>query len=463
MTGRAALLPAALLAGLVLAGGGCSPDAPPRAERASGPPDVVLISLDTVRRDHLGVYGYVRPTTPRLDALAADGAVYDQAITASTQTGPAHASFFTGLHPHEHGAEINGVPIQDGVDTLAGYLAGRGYRTAAFVSGYPLRAEACGLDRGFSHYDDDFGGKRRDGAETVRRAAGWLGRTGTAGAGPRFLFLHLYDAHGPYLPPPGHGLRFRSGAPPRLLDVMPGYQVVRDADGEVVRDFEDYRDRYDTMIRYQDDLLAGLLDGLDLERTVVMVVSDHGETLDERWWKLDHGGGVWEEQVRIPWIVAGPGIEAGRVARPIRGVDLASSLLGAALGDGAGEAFAPDREAGDGSPRFAVSTAMPFAFRHRDRGYELTRERPILGLRAATAGGAWKLVSYPCPEAPCVELYDLAADPGETRDLEAEEPERRDRMLRTLEEWYTGDGPPDPESLDPEVRERLESLGYVGG
>jgi arylsulfatase A-like enzyme len=458
---REAILPVLLLAALAGTGAGCSPG---EAPNTTAPPDVVLISLDTVRRDHLGIYGYERPTTPHLDALAERGAVWDQAITASTQTGPSHASFFTGLHPHQHGAEINGVAIRSDVETLAERLAGHGYDTAAFVSGYPLRAEACGLDRGFAHYDDDFEGKRRDGAETVRRAATWLARPapperpgGTAA--PRFVFLHLYDAHGPYLPPPGFRFRFRTDAPPRPLDVMPGYQVVRDTVGEVVRDFEDYRDRYDTMIRYQDDLLAGLLDRLDLDRTMVMVISDHGESLDERWWKLDHGGGVWEEQVRIPWIVVGPGVEAGRVSRPVRGVDLASALLDLALGAGAGNGLRPE----DDSPGLAISTAMPFAVRHRDRGYELTRERPILGLRAASAGGAWKLISYPCPEEPCVELYDLAADPGETRNLAEEEPERRDRMLRTLDERYTGGGPADPETLDPEVRERLEALGYVGG
>jgi arylsulfatase A-like enzyme len=474
---RAALLAALTgLAGIALAAVGCGPDG--RAGGPGGgtggdgarPPDLLLISLDTVRRDHLSIYGYERPTTPRIDALAARGEVWDQAVTASTQTGPSHASFFTGLHPHEHGAEMNGAPIRGDVVTLAERLSGHGYATAAFVSGLPLRAEVCGLSRGFDHYDDDFEGSRRDGAETVRRAGEWLVRSGAPDGGegerrPRFLFVHLYDAHGPYVPPAGYGLRFRSDAPPRMLDLdrMPDYQVGRGADGQLVRDFEDYRDRYDTMIRYQDDLLAGLLDRLDLDRTVVMVVSDHGESLDERWWKLDHGGGVWEEQVRIPWILAGPGVEPGRVARPVRGVDLASKLLDAALGAGAGDPLRPRGEAAGDAPGVAISTAVPFAIRHRDRGYELTRERPILGLRAATAGGAWKLIAYPCPGAPCVELYDLGADPGETRNLEAEEPERRDRMLRTLDAWYTGDGPADPESLDPEVRKRLESLGYIGG
>lgn len=458
MTAREELVPTGLLAGLLLLAVGCSPAEHPRADRAE-PPDVLLISLDTVRRDHLGVYGYQRPTTPRLDELARSGAVYDQAITASTQTGPAHASFFTGLDPHAHGAEANGTPIREGIATLAEHLAAHGYRTAGFVSGYPMRAEASGLDRGFGLWDARFDGDRRPGAETVRLAADWLaGLEGRGGDGPWFLFLHLYDAHGPYLPPPGYEPRFRSTGPPILLDRLPPYQIVRGADGAVVRDLGDYRDRYDTMIRYQDDLLADLLRRIDLARTIVMVVSDHGETLGERYWPLDHGGAVWEEQVRIPWIVAGPGVEPGRSDEPVRGVDLAPRLLDllGLPGLGGGEARRP--------PRFAVSTAIPYAIRHRDRGFELTRERPILGLRTFGGDGpAWKLIAYPCGEAPCVELYDLDADPAETRDLSGELPERRDRMLGAIEAWYDGDGPVDPESLDPEVRERLESLGYVGG
>lgn len=446
-----------LAAALALAGCGGDPR-----------PDVLLVSLDTVRADHLSVYGYPRSTTPRLEALAREGVVFEQAIAASTQTVPSHGSFLTGLDPHRHGAEVNGVRIRAGATTLAEILAGEGYDTAAFVSGYPMKADVSGLDRGFARYDDRFEGKRRQGRETARRLADWL--AGRETDRPYFAFLHLYDAHGPYLPPADYAFRFRSEGPTRRVERLPPYQIVHDREGLPLLDLDGYLDRYDTMIRYQDDLLAWLLGKLDLARTVVVVVADHGETLDERHWMLDHGGQVFEEQVRIPWIVAAPGLAPRRVAGLVRGVDLMPTvveLAGVTLpeeltGTLAGRGLGPLLAGGEaGAAHYAFSTALPFAARHADRGYELTRERPILALRTAR----WKLLSYPCAGgAPCLELYDLERDPREGHNVEAAEPERRDRMLRALEAWYgTGAELADPESLDPEVRETLRSLGYLGG
>ena len=432
-------------------------------------PNVLLVSLDTVRADHLSVYGYPRPTTPALEALAAKGVVFEQAIAASTQTSPSHGSFFTGLDPHVHGSEVNGVPIREDVATLAEVLAAAGYQTGAFVSGYPMKADVSGLDRGFGVYDDRFEGKRRDGRATMERLVAWL--QGRDPDRPFFAFLHFYDAHGPYLPPSGYPVRFRSEGPPRPAERIPRYQLLHDRAGDPLRDLNGYVDRYDTLIRYQDDLLAWLVGELDPARTVVVVVADHGETLGERYWMLDHGGQVFDEQVRIPWIVAAPGLEPRRVDALVRGADLmptVAALAGVALPDGLAETLAgrdlgpllagteTRRARGEG---YAFSTALPFEARHADRGYRLTRERPILSLRTSR----WKLISYPCAGGPpCLELYDLASDPGELRNVAAEEPEIRDRMAATIEAWY-GDGSElaDPASLDPEVREQLRSLGYL--
>lgn len=441
------------------------------APGCSGPegPSVLLISLDTVRRDHLSVYGYERPTSPGLERLAERAVVFEEAITSSTQTSPAHGSFLTGLDPHVHGSEMNGTPIDGEATTAAELFAERGFATAAFVSGYPMRAADSGLDRGFAVYDDAFQGPRRRGQETVGRAVAWLAERDRDE--PWFLFLHLYDAHGPYLPPPDYPVRFPPEEPPRPVERLPAYQLLHDREGRPLLDMNGYIARYDTMIRYQDDLVAWLLERLDLERTAVVVVSDHGETLDERYRILDHGGQAFDEQVRIPLLVAAPGIEGERrLPGLVRGVDLMPTLLELGGVDVPGDLSpAPAGrslvsrlrgEPGASPARRAFSTAYPFDQRHDDRGYELSKERPILSLRT----GRWKLISYPGADGPYLELYDLQADPGEEHDRSEDDPESVERMLPELEEWYRPRRDfPGPEGLDPDAREALESLGYVGG
>lgn len=438
--------------------GGCD-----RADRQN----VLFISLDTVRSDHLSVYGYPRDTTPTLEALASRGVVFEQAFAASTQTSPSHGSFLTGLDPQRHGSEINGVPIDPAVTTAAELFAGAGFDTAGFVSGYPLRHQDSGLGRGFAEYDDRFEGERRDGRATVSRAIDWL--TERSPDHPYFVFLHLYDAHGPYLPPSDVQVRYRSEGPPRPARRLPRYQILFDEEGRPELDFNDYVDRYDTMIRLQDDLLATLLDRVDLDRTTVVVVADHGETLDERFHMLDHGGQVFDEQIRIPLLVVTPGVGAARRDAMIAGVDLMPTLLelggvpvprelAARL---AGRSLVPLLADGrrEGT-RFVTSTAYPFQIRHADRGYVLSKERPILSIRTRE----WKLISYPGVEAPYLELYDLVNDPGELRNLSAEEPARAEQMRQALDTWYGArDTLTTPDDLAPETREKLESLGYVGG
>lgn len=452
---------AALGLALLLAGApGCS---------APEGQSVLLVSLDTVRRDHLSVYGYERPTSPGLERLAERAVVFEEAVTSSTQTSPAHGSFLTGLDPHVHGSEMNGTPIAGEATTAAELFAERGFTTAAFVSGYPMRAADSGLDRGFDVYDDAFQGPRRRGQETVGRAVAWLAERDPDE--PWFLFLHLYDAHGPYLPPPDYPVRFPPEEPPRPVERLPAYQLLHDREGRPLLDMNGYVARYDTMIRYQDDLVAWLLERLDPERTAVVVVSDHGETLDERYRILDHGGQVFEEQVRIPLLVAASGIEGGRrLPGLVRGVDLMPTLLelgGVAVPEElspapAGRSLLPRLrgEPGASPARRAFSTAYPFDQRHDDRGYELSKDQPILSLRT----GRWKLISYPGADGPYLELYDLQADPGEEHDLAEDDPERVERMLPAIEDWYRPRQDfPGPEGLDPDAREALESLGYVGG
>ena len=194
---------------------GCAaPPAPDDARAAAAArPNIVLISIDTLRSDRLPAYGYDGVETPAIDRLAADGVLFERAYTHVNVTLPSHVSVFTGLLPPEHGVRDNsGYRLDEGIPTLAGTLRAEGYATGGFVSSYVLRA-GTGVERGFDAYDDgvrfetgrDFGELQRPGLETLDAASDWLGDVGDS---PFFLFLHLYEPHAPYNPPPPFADRY---------------------------------------------------------------------------------------------------------------------------------------------------------------------------------------------------------------------------------------------------------------
>lgn len=426
------------------------------------PRGLVLIVLDTVRQDHLPTYGHERETAPRIDALARRSVVFENAFSQQTNTNPSHASMFTGLYPPGHGSRFNGQRLHPDRVTLAQILARDGFRTAGFVSGVTMRAVACGLDRGFEVYDDGFEGKRRDGRIATERASRWLEEN----AGERFfLFLHLYDAHGPYVPKGPYLSLFHSPDQGPELRNIPPYQQVTDAEGRPLQGLAGYVDRYDAMIRYQDDLLAPLLDALDLSRTVVIVLSDHGETLGERYRPLDHGGQAFEEQLRIPLIMSVPGVAHRRVEPFVETVDLLPTILdlleiqspeGPEL---PGKSLVPLLRGEESELRSVVfAQARSDSERHADRGYRLRPGTNISTVR----GSRWKLIFYPGVDRDYVELYDLERDPGERENQAASEPETRAHYERILREWLREGAAPSAETpLPPELRRQLEELGYT--
>lgn len=451
----------ALLAVVALCGA-CSRGPSVRAVR---PWNVVLVSLDTVRRDHLGTYGYRRETSPRLDALANRSTVFWNAIAQETNTAPSHASMFSGLYPEQHGSTANVVRIGDEVPTLASILRDAGYDTGGFVAGFPLFAKLSGLDRGFDTYDDEFRAKRRSGEETTARALKWL--VDRSADRPWFLFLHLYDAHGPYEPTAEQRAPFRSGDPGPTVERIPPYQLQRRPDGTPIETRNDYVDRYDAMIRVCDGFLGKLLDSVDLSRTIVVVLADHGETLDERHRPFDHGAHVTEEQIRIPLVIHVPGVAPSRAEPMVETVDLLPTILELIrlpLPDGvaiAGRSLVPLLN-GDATVErpltFASATAM--IARYEDVGYELDETRRIYGIRSAR----WKLVVLPGVAHDYLELYDLLADPGEKRSVLDGHPGIREEFLAALEKHLARarSTPTSRPELDPEEIERLRSLGYVG-
>lgn len=425
--------------------------------------NLVFVSLDTVRRDHLSTYGYERKTSPHLDALAGDAVVFDDAYAQESNTNPSHASMFTGVYPRTHGSLVNGVELAPEQITLAQILKGAGFKTAGFVSASAMRGKASGLDRGFDVYDEAFEGFRRDGAETTRRAAGWLAKLS---AGERyFLFLHLYDTHGPYLPPAPYDKMFRSAEPRQALQRVPPYQhkPFRDRPGEW--DLRGYVDRYDGCVRYVDDRLGEFLSRVEHEDTVIVVVADHGETLGERFWPLDHGGQAFEEQFRIPLLIRAPGVEPRRSDAIVETIDILPTLLELLRVDRpaqrpvAGSSVVPLMHGLTATHRDrSFSSSRAVQDRHLDRGYRLDGQRRIHAVRAE----GWKLIRYPGVKDDYVELYRLDTDPGERENIATDHPARVARYQDYLNAWMAGDSPTRPApQLDPEIRKQLESLGYV--
>ncbi len=258
--------------------------------------NLLLISIDTLRPDHLGCYGYAAAQTPTLDALAARGLRFAQATTVVPLTLPAHSSLLTGTFPAHHGVRDNGgFYLAEEQVTLAEVVHEQGYRTGAFVGAFVLDSR-WGLHQGFDRYFDDFDlskyegvgmdAVQRRGDEVAAKALEWLGQEKEK---PFFAWVHFYDPHTPYDPPE----QYRSRFPPTLVGA------------------------YDAEIAWTDALVGRLLEGLDgdgrLERTLVVVVGDHGESLGEHR-EATHGFFVYDATIQIPLLLAGPGIAPARSA-----------------------------------------------------------------------------------------------------------------------------------------------------
>jgi len=430
-----ALPPAILAAAVVVAGCTRSPEPAP-APAAASRPNILLVTIDTLRADHVGCYGHAGAVTPALDGLAARGVRFATAVAHAPLTGPSHACMLTGLTPLGHGFRDNGgFALPPSVKTGAEDFRQAGYRTAAFVSGFPLDRR-FGFDRGFDTYDDHLprGNDRRRtpyverfADATTDAALRWLQAPSSSGsspsAAPFFLWVHYYDPHAPYEPP-----------------------------GELAGRFRDAP--YDGEIAFVDTQLARLLRALDekgaLERTVVLATADHGESLGEHG-EGTHGLFVYDSTLRVPWIVAGPGVAAGRVSATVaRGIDVLPTLL-----DYAGLSVPPTVEGRSLRPAVEgreMSDAPAYAetlYPEREFGWA-----PLHALRTAR----FKLIDAPHPE-----FYDLAADAKETTNRLREQGAPAEELRRKLELALSRPAPAAAAQVDPETAERLGALGYVGG
>ncbi len=438
---------------------------------------LVIVSYDTVRRDHLSAYGYSRSTSPELESLASKGVLFTKAFTAETNTNPSHATMFTGYYPHQHGSQANGHLLRDEYQTLAETLQSNGYRTGAFVSGVPMAAIASKLDQGFEHYDDEFEGNRRPGQETTDRALSWLDSDDSRSP---FLFLHLYDAHGPYQPTPAERGAFPPSPAGSVLRSVPSYQQLEDEHGQKQNNVGHYLDGYDALLLRLDQLLGEVLQAVDLETTFVLVVADHGETIDERFYQLDHGAQLFDEQIRIPMILAGPGLKQQRFDGLVETVDILPTLLAlTGADDPTGATQEQDRNDPDSMPaspgrnlsgailgtndrqsatEFVFSAARADPNRFVDRKYEMALVNRISSVRTAE----YKLIAYPGPNSTNFEFYDLVNDPGETTDVSQTNRTEVRRLLAALEEWNPVFAQPiGMVDVSDKLREQLRSLGYV--
>jgi arylsulfatase A-like enzyme/Tfp pilus assembly protein PilF len=403
--------------------------------RGADPPpaaSLLLITLDTTRADRIGCYGADDAATPHLDALAATGVRFDNALSPVPLTLPTHATLMTGVVPRRHGVRNNALHRLDGeLPVLAESLKRAGYRTAAFVSAAVLD-RITGIGRGFDVYDDSvrvgdraaFNYQERAASQTtdaVLRALGDL-------EPPFFLWVHYFDPHLPYVAPEPYRTRF-AGRP------------------------------YDGEIAFMDGQLGRLVDAVRARhgKLVIAAVGDHGESLGDHG-EDAHGVFLYQSTQRVPLILNGPGVPRGRsVAGNVGVVDLAPTLL-----DLLGLPPLPDVDG-----RSLVGVMKPGGEpRAKDDGpgYEMESFFPRFAYGWSPLR-AWVRGTHKYIEAPAPELYDLSADPGERRNLLETRPEIAAGLARQLEERIGDDDPGAPQP-DPELaaqRERLESLGYVGG
>ncbi|MFC2171003.1 sulfatase-like hydrolase/transferase [Acidobacteriota bacterium] len=419
-------------------------------------PNVVIITIDTLRADYLACYGNLVVKTPNIDGVAKEGTLFSQTVAPIPITGPSHVSLMTSMYPRTHGIRTNGVAFQGNGNTLAELLRDRGYATAAFISAFPLKAYSVGLSKGFDVYDDSFsfldshsellivrffdrlglvyGGLARRAEATTQKALDWLERKENP---PFFLWIHYFDPHSPYDPPPPYDAVYQGTM----------------GTGEVGR----RRALYGGEITYTDQNIGTVVKHLKelalYENTIFIITADHGESLGEHEYYYDHTEYLYEQLVRIPLIVRYPPLfPAGEVIQKqaqviditptvlaITGVDAKQMLYGQNLlsllnGDSEGT-----------RPNYALlSTYAPEA--STDRTAIRTNE--------------WKLIMAQDGE---IELYDLESDPGElqnrwgTGHSAGLDLKQKLQELQDVIPQVTSD---EEQAIDPDRLEKLKSLGY---
>jgi len=469
----------------------------------TGKPNIVFITLDTVRADHLSCYGYGRPTTPNLDKFSREGVLYKNACATASWTLPSHASMFTGKYPTRHGAHYNAdsaqptksiLKLSEDNITLAEILSEKGYRTAGIIGG-PLSTSMFGLAQGFDYYNESFLNVQKDisfsliyqvvdlffslkdfiiqhGYSGVKRLASqlneaafqWLEKNHEQ---PFFLFINYFDAHRPYLPPPAYSRDFGKVEKDIIVNSNLGKDSSYATAAEAVilsvimrnhrltpEEKDLFVSRYDGEIRYLDHCLGLFFERLkDLkvyDNTLIIITSDHGEAFGEHY-QMDHGRTLYEELLWVPLIIKYPStdLRRGVVEKRVSLVDFFPTILSYldySIPTGIdGEVF--DKSDHPNIAEFYYNWMTP--------------ERYWRDLKSVYQGK----YKYIWASNGLNELYDLEKDPGEKENIIRKFPQKTEAMQRTLNQWLSSFTPPDTKGetvkIDKSTHEKLRALGYV--
>jgi arylsulfatase A-like enzyme len=420
-----------------------------KSATAKDAPNVILISIDTLRADHLHGYGYERETSPTLDGLMRRGTSFMNAISQSPWTLPSHMSLFTSLYPHSHGVIEDTLALNEEVATLPALMKQAGYATGGFAACDYL-SEKHGFGRGFDYYLQRRGIRA---PAVCEEALKWLVRERPQ---KFFLFLHFYDVHPTYDPSQPYLKMFESSYEGSMRGTI--QTLLNINDGKIPVSEEDRRHLvalYDAVIRQLDDELKTFFGFLEernlLSNTLIVVTSDHGEEFFEHG-KVLHSRTLYDELIRIPLIVVGPGVPSGRqVEEQVQLIDLAPTIL-----EVCGLKIPGGMEGASLLPLIQGTTAgwRPYAFAEADKDNE------EYDLKRAIRTREFKL--YFDRRSKEEELYDLAADPAEQADILDSRGDVAEVLRKELGTWMsTGRGQPERIVLTDREREELRSLGYL--
>lgn len=443
------VLPGLLL--LILGALGCN--------REPARPSLVLVVIDTLRADHVGAYGYPRPTTPRLDELAARGARFSAAHASTSWTLPSVVSMLTGTYPAEHGVDMADASLNEKRATITTVLQAAGYETAAFSANVAFVTDAQGIAHGFDHFEtvvpageDPFNGGA--GADRVTDAAlAWLGSR-TKPRVPYFLYVHYFDPHGPYHPPKEYAARL-GVAPDEPMYADPGRTtpaMLGNVPGE--QDLATLRALYDGEIAFTDAEVGRLLDGLRGaagDGPIVAVTADHGEEFGDHG-GMQHGRTLFEELLHVPLLVFGGSAPGLVVETPVSLISLAATFA-----DYAGVVPAP---AFVGSSLVPVLRGQPMA----PTMLFADLSTPTGQHRVAAIDGSWKLV---LDRGFAPSLFDLGTDPHEAVSRHQTEKSKTMALQKAASAHNKtsfkarGTAPPVKNTIDAARGSRLRALGYI--
>lgn len=453
------------------------------------PPNILLITIDTLRADHLGCYGYQLDTSPTIDRLAKKGILFTDCAPQWPQTLPSMAALNTGLYPKTMGIKYGGHKLPSSFLLMSEIFSQAGYRTGAVVANFNI-GKTFGFNQGFDHFVEswqemwkekkrnilfyNYPGKVKhftNATIMVDQALKWLEES--KNEKPFYLWLHYMDPHGPYLPPKSHAGYFNNKytAEPVPLEELPPYQLQTDDEtGLPITDLAFYQAQYDREIRFIDDELGRLFSDIKQynsdRNTIIILTSDHGESLSEHNYYLEHGKLPYQACAHIPLIIAdNTKLSAGLTfKKPVGLIDVSATIL-----ELAGIAIPQHFEGQSLAPlmRKKKNAAVP-KYTFMESG------RTIKDTQLTVRYGKWKLIHVRSLKNRKVmagteyELYDIKNDPSEIHNLVTQHPKIVKRLGKVLHDWYTSGPRPseqnievDINSLDPKAVEMLKSLGYV--